>query len=722
MIEKFPVAIDSNKLEAQDFTLYSKSFEDILKRSIPTAAGVQFFNSIVNFKAETESKTDFEKLSEAFQDISEMQLQFAIVGNILMLGFAVTSKNVIIAVVQGTDSLFLQRAGEDWLLDVRDGARREFLLLKQARTDGLTGMLNLTNLSFLLEQNAASDDMQLVLVELPSPRNTYQQIYRHIIRCASLLKLFLPVHIQIHYLGQSTFGLLFLQTKEPGISEIESNLVAYLKKEGCRKIHVGSSVWRSEVTSENSTRDGTSLLDEAWTALRCAQKRGAFSFCEYHHLAFPEAHPLALPDSYLVRRLGRIWAKYVRFSLVLFRSDNDDDITGLICSEIEDNPTVCSGKDVYVVVDDNDTSAVRIWAEEIVARLEKKQRSLSVSSGISSYPYGNFKKSEMVMNCRKALLHAEFFGPASVVAFDPVSLNISGDVFFNDGDFTGAIREYRRGLLCEANVNLYNSLGVTLAMMGRMNQALDSFTAALDLENDNFMALYNLGLVHQEKNELHKACHYLGKAIKLSSQERIEPEIVNDLKLQLGIISADVGQYQQALSNLRSWLETNAKMPRAAKVYYSIGRAHYGLGEIKDSMSMLQKALVYDEFDDKSMSLLGKIYLEEKQGLEIALSLCLKSVDLEPDNLQHRVYLAEVLIACENFSEAKHHLQRCLRNKKVRGQSQYLMGRGYESCGQQKRASNWYTKVIESGDADKKTRALARKRLSFCTAKSKRGK
>ena len=46
------------------------------------------------------------------------------------------------------------------------------------------------------------------------------------------------------------------------------------------------------------------------------------------------------------------------------------------------------------------------------------------------------------------------------------------------------------------------------------------------------------------------------------------------------------------------------------------------------------------------MNLLGRVYLEEGEGNEIALSLCRKSVELEPTNLRYMLYLAEVLLQC----------------------------------------------------------------------------
>ena len=72
----------------------------------------------------------------------------------------------------------------------------------------------------------------------------------------------------------------------------------------------------------------------------------------------------------------------------------------------------------------------------------------------------------------EALDHGAFFGPASTVVFDAVSLNISGDHFYQTGKVSEAMAEYRAALRLDADdVNVYNSLGVCLAQTGEIEKA-----------------------------------------------------------------------------------------------------------------------------------------------------------------------------------------------------------------------------------------------------------
>ena len=96
----------------------------------------------------------------------------------------------------------------------------------------------------------------------------------------------------------------------------------------------------------------------------------------------------------------------------------------------------------------------------------------TVALGVASWPCLDFAKSDIPGNCLKALLHSSFLGPGSMVVFDHLSFNVSGDFFFEEGDYRAAIREYQRGLRLQPfDLNLINSLGVTLVECGQERQA-----------------------------------------------------------------------------------------------------------------------------------------------------------------------------------------------------------------------------------------------------------
>ena len=713
MLESFPILSDNGKLTAEDITRFSSSYAGILQKCIPAAKRVTFAFSAGQVEMLYKDTACIAELLSLFTQLKNGVLVCGVHADYLMLAFDLQGGERSVAIISGADPLFLKKVSEDWLLEIKGTVTQEFLLLKQARVDTQTGLLNISNLYSLLETYGSTKGLHLILLELTPKRNSFQYSLRYSQKCSTLLVNFVQADSVLHYLGQSTFALVSQQNFEEERPEIEAALVSYLKREGCHRVHIGSSFSKVLSESENQRQYGKQLLDEAWTALCHAVKRGPFSFCDFALLAHPENHPLAPPDRNLVRRLNRLWFKSDTFCLVHFSCDDAScSEIGVVLSHINRGVVIQHGDEVLVYLDGAKAGEALIWAKEVIRLTDNSGKNINVSAGVSSYPYCDFKKSEMVFNCRKALLHAAFYGKSSAAVFDAVSLNISGDIYFGDGDLAKAVREYKRGLKCDnQDINLHNSLGVALAMMNKLSPAMQSFENGLALDDKNFMALYNLGLAEQTRKRKPEALKYLEKALQHSSHEEGGAELVNDLTMQLGILSCEIGKYEATLSYLVPWQRENKNAQSAGRVHYYLGEAYHDLKNNRKAMEALQWALRFDEFDDRAMNLLGRVYLEEGEGDEIALSLCRKSVELEPSNLRYVLSLAEVLLQCGLPNEARGHLYRCLKNRDYKIDAQFFLGESYAHEGQYPRAKNWFKKVLAQENCRQDLRAKAEKGL-----------
>lgn len=718
MLESFPILSDNSKLTAEDFSRFSNSYAEFLQKYFPGAKRVVFAFSVGQVEILYKDSTCVVELVSLFTQVKKGVVGYGIHAEYLMLAFDLEGGERSVAIISGADPLFLKKVSEDWLLDKKETVEQEFLFLKQARVDSQTGLLNVSNLYSLLETYGSTEGLQLILLELTPKRASFQYSLRYLHKCATLLVNFVQADSVLHYLGQSTFALALQQNYEGERPEIESAIVSYLKKEGCHRVHIGSSFSKipsaSERESEKQIHYGRKLLDEAWTALCHAAKRGPFSFCEFALLAHPENHPLALPDRNLVRRLNRLWFTSETFCLVHFCSDSAAcSASRVVPANINRGVIIPYGDDVLVYLDGAKGGEALEWAKEVIRRTDNPEKNIHVSAGVSSYPYCDFKKTEIVFNCRKALLHAGFYGQSSAAVFDALSLNISGDIYFGDGDLAKAVREYKRGLKCDnLDVNLHNSLGVALAMMNKLAPAMQSFENGLALDDKNFMALYNLGLAEQTRNRKPEALNYLEKALQYSSDEEGGSELVNDLTMQLGKLSCEIGKYEDALSYLVPWRLQNKNAQSAGRVHYYLGEAYHGLKDNRKAMESLQRALRFDELDDRAMNLLGRVYLEEGEGDEIALSLCRKSVELEPSNLRYLLYLAEVLLQCGSSHEAREYLYRCLKNRDCKVEAQFFLGESYAREEQYRRAKNWFEKVLAQENCRKDLRVKAKRGLN----------
>lgn len=716
MIEKYPLSYIKGELFVDDYFIFSRSFAEIVSRHIPTVKNIEFFDSEEVFLKYGKGFAEDSQYVEYFRDIREQKVSHVVYKGVIFLALPVKT-GVVVSVLFGADALFLQQMSKGWLDEKREIIERELHLLKQARVDAQTGLLNLANLQSLLELEHADNNLLLVLVEIPPVSTSLRHRIKYTHQCVVLLKAFIRGRSILHYLGHNTFALVLQQSEDEKGSTFESSLVAYLKKSGCGRVHVGSSTTLLGDDFHSGKKVGYSLLDEAWTALQKASGRGPFSFCEYKYLAFPENQTLVPPDSAIVRKMSRWSSKLDSFALILFKGDTESSVAStLLHPYIDGLKAISAGSDIYVLYPVVGTLDVESWVGDILAQVSNNTTSIGVSAGITCFPFGDIKKSEMPFCCKKALLHAAFFGPSSFAVFDHVTFNISGDVYFGEGDFTLAIKEYKRGLRSyDRDVNLYNSLGVTLAMMNRIREADESFEQGLAIEQNNFMALYNIGLSKQSQGKKDAAVTFLAKAYAVKGDEDVDPHLLNDLTLQLGILSCETGLYEAAIRYIESWLSDSQNINGAGKVNYYLGLSHYQMGDMRLAIKALEKALRFDSYDDRAMNLLGRAYLLEKEGEDIALSLCQKSVELEPDNCEYKLYLSEVYMATGDIALSRELLKICLKRKGIKSYAQLLMGEGYVKEGSASRAESWFLKALQDQHIDTHVKKRAKSGLKMCT-------
>lgn len=701
MIDFFPLGDEERKMTRRDFQQFSQSFAEILKKRLPTAQAVKFIEASSEEIGKTGvvEKTD---LMVAVGRLHQEKRSFLIVDGHLLLPFFSTDGVPMVAVVEGADPIFLKKVGEDWLAEVKASCEREFFLLKEARCDPATGLLNIHNLRLLLGSDHPQASLHLLLVELLPKRMSCRYGIRHIQRCATLLRNFLQREVLLHHLGNAIFALVLPLGKDSDTLKVERTLLAYLKREGCHRVHIGSSTSDALGQSHSHSRLGRELLDQAWTALQQAERRGPFSFCAFSRLAHPENHPLPPFKPSTFNKFTN-WTRHEEvFAVALFRGvDQRKRLDELLPPVLDGRKWLVDGSDLAVLLKAVDVQSARKWAEEVIGKLKASGEIEEIFVGMSGYPFVDYSKKEVLVNCRKALYHATFLDGIEVVTCDAISLNLSGDVYFGDGHLARAVSEYRRGLLLDAsNVNLQNSLGVTLAMMNRLALAKSCFERALHLDPHNFMALYNLGLAEQAGGRLASAYGYLEEAVQRFDGKEIGPEALADLEMQVGVLAGDLGHHRRALEHLLAWKQVNGQGRNGGKVCYYLGRAYWGLGEVSQAMVELQRALQFNEFDDRAMHLLGAVYLRAGEGDDIALALCQKSVDLEPSNDAYRLTLAEAQLACGRFEEARENLRRLLLRRHWRGRAQVLMGRYCLSRQEHALARRWFSKALRDRELD----------------------
>jgi tetratricopeptide (TPR) repeat protein len=243
--------------------------------------------------------------------------------------------------------------------------------------------------------------------------------------------------------------------------------------------------------------------------------------------------------------------------------------------------------------------------------------------GVATFPFHKFSKPQTLANALKAIDHAAFFGPDTLIHFDATSLNISGDRLYQLDKCEMAIKEYQKGLEIEPNnINLINSLGVCFGVMGKLTMAKLEFEKAMKIDPNELIVIYNIGLLYQIEGDIDRAILYLQKAhgSELS---------VFEIELLLGHLLIKKKHSDKAIPHLE----------KASRINPKSGLAFRMKGEIYLEENLPEKAgrefntaIKLNPGDAVSLSGYAKSLELQEKNLNIALTLAKNSIALEPDN------------------------------------------------------------------------------------------
>ncbi|NLW82087.1 MAG: diguanylate cyclase [Desulfovibrionales bacterium] len=247
---------------------------------------------------------------------------------------------------------------------------------------------------------------------------------------------------------------------------------------------------------------------------------------------------------------------------------------------------------------------------------------LDATVGIASYPFLESTRSEILDNARKALDHASMLQGEKIACFDSVSLNISADRLFAQGEIYDAIAEYKKALTVdEKNFLARNSLGICYARLNKYATARTIFHDLVRLYPDHIMPLYNFGCACLKDGDASSAKEAFAQVLN------IQPDNVYAL-VRLGLMAEDEGDLDQAWE-LYDRVRTLPDGERLA--YRYLARLAFRRDDRDMAREFLHQAIITNPHDPYSYHLLAKIYLERGDDPEVAESLARQSVHLKPE-------------------------------------------------------------------------------------------
>lgn len=341
-----------------------------------------------------------------------------------------------------------------------------------------------------------------------------------------------------------------------------------------------------------------------------------------------------------------------------------------------------------------------LWAKKVSEDL-KQTLNLSLSFVLADYPCPPFHKGEILDNTIKALDHLAFLGPGSIVVFDSVTLNISGDKLYNHGDVKGAVREYEKALILDPNnINALNSLGVCYANLGQLHQAVESFLRVLALSPEDFMASFNLGFSYARLGETEKALQTWEALAKKNGAPF-------DLAYHLGRLYRDQKDFHRALN----WFKKAEEAPdKKGFIFRVLGECEESLGKQKEATAYFKKALKSHPQDAFSLSHLGALYLRQGESIKVALSLCQQATRIEPTKGLYWLNLGKALLMNGFPKRAVNALNQAMSRGDRAKEVYRLLGLAFHTLGKNKESEDCFLEALKRDPDDEEIKGYLKEK------------
>lgn len=278
-------------------------------------------------------------------------------------------------------------------------------------------------------------------------------------------------------------------------------------------------------------------------------------------------------------------------------------------------------ENLYVgLLPDTDSVAADAYAHAFQSKLSQ-MRPEPISIGISTFPLLDYSAPQAVANSGKAMDHAAFFGPGSIVVFDAVSLNISADHYYQAGDMDEAIAQYRAAMqLDPTNANVLNSLGVCLAHQGDLAGARNLFASAWKNDATEAMAIYNLAMIQLLEGTPQEALPLLKQAYALDTT-------CFDIPFQIGKLL----YAQQAFTRATPYFNSAVALQGSCAVaHYYLGACLARTAQPKAAIEALTRAIKLNPNDASALSTLGALYSASGENPDVCETFFQQSISLAP--------------------------------------------------------------------------------------------
>lgn len=253
--------------------------------------------------------------------------------------------------------------------------------------------------------------------------------------------------------------------------------------------------------------------------------------------------------------------------------------------------------------------------------------------------------------------------------------------------FDDAAKEY--GGITEKdpqNFKALSSLADLYVMQGKMPEAALIYEKLLLTKEGKWPIVYfNLGIVYSKLENVDEAIDNFKKAVEL------EPDYI-EAHLALGVLHEIKKDYESAIKNYENALKID---PLNKRVYEHIGAVYYEAGRIQDAIHNYELLITLDPKDANSYIDLAYIYIKQKdseKGIAILTDALINDV---ADKEALYIALGYAFSLDKKFNEAIEQYQKLLKEKPNNAKGHFFLGAAYERNGQWAEAVKVFRRAIE---------------------------
>jgi tetratricopeptide (TPR) repeat protein len=160
--------------------------------------------------------------------------------------------------------------------------------------------------------------------------------------------------------------------------------------------------------------------------------------------------------------------------------------------------------------------------------------------------------------------------------------NNLGIYLYREGHLEEAMEHYHMAIQINPNrSDTFYNLGAALAGQGRLDEAIENYRKAIQLNPDYSYALNNLGNALATKGQLDEAIRNYRRAVQ------IDPNFYEALD-NLGVALAAKGRFDEAIQNYHQAIRTNPNLP---DTFYNLGLTLGQMGRTREAVAQYREAL-----------------------------------------------------------------------------------------------------------------------------------